>query len=186
MLIALLLLTTLQAPAAPSCAYDRERIMALDQRAFDQDMEGGWRVLAREPACAVAAADLIRDYREAHHLSASILYWHEGQMRAEAGQYEAAIALFERSRAAEPDPFGWNLYVDASIAFLHADRPALLRARAALAALPRPQNFAPRDPDGRPVNIAWPMNLNVVDGLIRCFGQSYASAYACAAPMTRH
>ncbi len=186
MLFAFLLLAALQQPPAPSCAYDRGRLMALDQQAFDQDMQGGWRVLAREPACVGVAADLIRDYREAHHLSATILYWHEGQMRAEAGQYEAAIALFDRSRHPEPDAFGWNIYVDASIAFLRADRPALLRARAALAALPRPADFEPRDPSGRPLNLTWPMNLHVVDALIRCFGQSYASAYACPAPATGH
>ena len=185
MLFAFLLLALSQAPLAPSCAYDRDRMMALDQQAFDQDMKGGWRVVAREPVCAIAAADLIRDYRESHRLSATILYWHEGQMRAEAGQYEAAIALFDRSREAEPDPFGWNFYVDASIAFLRGYRPALLRARTALAALPRPENFEPRDSSGRRLIIAWPMNLNVVDGLIRCFGQSYAAAYACAAPMAR-
>ncbi len=166
------------------CTYDRDQMMALDQQAFDQDMNGGWRVLARDPACAAVTADLIRDYREAHRLTDTILYWHEGQMRAEAGQYGAAIALFDRSRHAAPDPFGWNLYVDASIAFLRGDRPALMRAREALSVLPRPENYEPRDPSGRRLSISWPMNLNVVDALIRCFGQSYARAYACAAPAT--
>jgi hypothetical protein len=181
--VALAALVASLALAPPPCAYDRDRIMALDQQAFDQDLAGGWRVLAREPACYLAAADLIRDYREAHRLTDSILYWHEGQMRAEAAQNEAAIALFGRARHAEPDPFGWNLYVDASIAFLRGDRPALQRARDALAALPRPEDFQPRDVNGHPINLAWPPNLNVVDGFIRCFGQTYEQAYACAPPV---
>ena len=155
--------------------------MALDQRAFDQDMDGGWRTLAHDPACRAAAADLIRDYREAHALTDSILFWHEGQMRAEAGQTHAAIVLFNRSR--HDDPFGWNLYVDASIAFLRRDRAALQRARDALAVLPRPPHFQPRDVNRRPINLAWPPNLNVVDALIRCFGRAYAKAYACAPPI---
>lgn len=156
--------------------------MALDQRAFDQDMDGGWRALARDSACRIVAADLIRDYREAHSLTAPILFWHEGQMRAEAGQTEMAIVLFDRSR--HDDRFGWNLYVDASIAFLRRDRDALQRARDALAALPRPAGFQSTDTNGRPINLAWPPNLNVVDALIRCFGRPYAEAYACAAPVT--
>jgi hypothetical protein len=176
-------LASAQAPATGACAYDRQRIMALDQRAFDQDRTGGWRLLARNPRCRAVAADLIRDYREAHGLSASILFWHEGQMRANAGQTERAIALFDRSRREEPDAFGWNLYVDASIAFLRGDRPALEAARNALAALPRPADFAPRDTQGRPVNMAWPPNLNVVDALAACFGRPYAMAYSCAAPV---
>jgi len=173
------LLLSAHAPTADPCAYDRAAMMALDQRAFDQDLRGGWRILARDPRCAAAAADLIRDYREAHGVAATTSYWHEGQMRAEAGQYEAAIALFDRARHPEPDDFGWNLYVDASIAFLRGDRPALVAAHDALAARPRPADFAPRDPQGNPVEIAWPPNLNVVEALIACFGRSYAEAYAC-------
>lgn len=176
-------LASAQGPAADACAYDRQRIMALDQRTFDQDRTGGWRLLARNPQCRAVAADLIRDYREAHGLSASILFWHEGQMRANAGQTERAIALFDRSRHAEPDSFGWNLYVDATIAFLRGDRPALQAARDALAARPRPADFAPRDSQGRPVNLTWPPNLNVVDALLACIGRTYAEAYACTAPI---
>jgi hypothetical protein len=74
--------------------------------------------------------------------------------------------------------------VDATIAFLRGDRPALLAARTALAALPRPADFAPRDVQGRPVAMNWPPNLNVVDGLLACFGRPYAEAYGgCAAPV---
>src|SRR4051812_3171712 len=81
------------------CAYDRDRLLALEPSAFDQDLGGGWRKLADDPRCLLAAADLIRDYRNAHAHSSTILFWHEGQLRAEAGQIETAIALFAKARA---------------------------------------------------------------------------------------
>jgi hypothetical protein len=168
------------APPTNPCAYDRGRLLALDQNAFDQDLKGGWRVLAENPRCYVAAADLIRDYREAHHSMDSILFWHEGQMRAEAGQSEAAIALFERSRAKNPDWFGWNFYVDGTVSFLRHDRAQLQAARDKLAALPRPADFHPIGPDGKPFQIKWPPNLNVLDGFLACFNSSYEKAYGSA------
>ncbi len=165
------------------CAYDRAAMLMLGQQAFDQDPNGGWRALSVRSGCTLAAADLIRDYRDSHPDDPGILYWHEGQLRANAGQTEQAIALFDRSRKTD-DPFGWNLYVDASIAFLRGDRPALDAARGALARLPRPDGFDPRDGNGRPIEIRWPPNLHVVDGFIACFGHTYREAYArrCAAP----
>lgn len=175
--------TGMTADGAVSCAYDRAAMLALDQQAFDQDMDGGWRELAARPGCTLIAADLIRDYREIHQSDPGILYWHEGQLRASEGQAERAIALFEQSRKTG-DTFGWNLYVDASIAFLREDRPALEAARDALARLPRPADFAPRDSRGRPIEINWPPNLHVVDRFIACFGYGYREAYAgrCEAP----
>jgi hypothetical protein len=155
-------------------------MLALSRRAFDQDLQGGWRAVSARDGCIAAAADLIRDYRERHRLNDTILFWHEGQLRASDGQTEAASALFERSRKEPADAFGWNQYVDATIAFLRNDRPALLAARASLAGLPRPSGFEPRDPQGRPISLSWPMNLDVVDGLIACFGRSYREAYGPA------
>jgi hypothetical protein len=187
MLILLAILSTIHAPES-ACAYDRQQMLALDQRAFDQDMNGGWRALSRREGCALAAADLIRDYRQSHRLSDTILYWHEGQLRASAGQTETAIALFEQSRTNPDDGYGWNAYVDATIAFLRVDRPALLAAREALARLPMPAGFAPVDTEGRPLQIRWPMNMDVVDALVACFGSSYSEAYggACRALAPRN
>ncbi len=159
------------------CAYDRAAMLALDRQAFDQDLDGGWRALSVRTGCILAAAELIRDYRETHPSDPGILYWHEGQLRANAGQTGQAIALFDRSRKTD-DPFGWNLYVDASIAFLRGDRTALLAARDALASLPHPDGFDPRDDSRRPIEIRWPPNLHVVDGFIACFGRTYREAYA--------
>lgn len=161
-------------------------MIALPFEAFDQDMAAGWRGLSTR-GCEAAAADLIRDWRVANasERNASLLFWHEGQLRANLGQRAAAIALFERSRktAAQDGGMGWNLYVDGSVAFLQRDRRAFDRAHAALAALPRPAGFDPRGPDGKPVAIRWPMNLNVLDGFARCWNKSYKEAYAsCATP----
>ncbi|HEX5160962.1 MAG TPA: hypothetical protein VFV88_04525 [Steroidobacteraceae bacterium] len=158
------------------CEFDRERLLALDQQAFDQDMDGGWRSVGNKPQCQSAAADLLRDYRERHHNEATILIWHEGQMRAGAGQTEAAIALFERCRVPSTTSLGWNEYVDATIAFLKGDRKKFDAARASLAALPKPAGVDLKGPSGSPIE--WPPNLSVVDGLGRCFGMSYSQAYA--------
>ena len=174
------------APASDPCAYDRKRLLSLDLNAFDQDLSGGWRVLGDNPRCYVAAADLIRDYREAHHSTNSILFWHEGQMRAEAGQTSAAVRLFNQSRAKQPDMIGWNFYLDGTIAFLRHDRAALQAARDKLAVLPKPADWPPPGPDGKPVNFPWPLNLNVLDGFLKCFDRSYETAYGsaeCTQPM---
>ena len=164
------------AQSAP-CDFDRERMMALSQLAFDQDRNGGWRVVARQPGCRRAAADLIRDYRRERRDDWPPLLWHEGQLRALEGETAAAVALMERSRSGESDPIGWNHYLDATVAFLRNDRSTLLAARERLATLPRPADFTPRAANGQSATIRWPLNLNVVDSLIRCFGRPYAEAY---------
>lgn len=168
---------------SPECRFDRAAMLALELDAFDQDMTGGWRKLANA-GCYLEAADLLRDWREAHQADASILYWHEGQMRAFAGQDEVAIALFETTRKpAEQDlQFGWNHYVDGSIAFLKGDKPALEAARAQLALIPKPENWAPVGADGKALDVPWPPNLHVLDGFLRCWGQLYSAAYSCPRP----
>jgi hypothetical protein len=165
-------------PGAFLCMFNRAELLALDEHSFDQDMDGGWRAVARHEECTEVAADLIREYRETRGLTSTILYWHEGQLRAHAGSTDEAIRLFEKSRKTF-DIFGWNLYVDASIAFLRRDKPALLAAREALARLPRPEDFNPRDAQGNVVVVSWPLNLSVVDGLITCFDRAYKEAYGC-------
>lgn len=170
------------ASAAGSCAVDRDAMLALGMNAFDQNHEGGWRTLSERPGCKATAADLIREYREFMEDRIPILYWHEGQLRADLGQNEAAIRLMDRTRRASADERApwWNPYVDGTIAFLRGDRPALVAARARLAAARRPADW----PAGR----AWPPNLGVVDGLVTCFGRSYHDAYgtpACMPPAPR-
>jgi hypothetical protein len=159
------------------CIFDRAKLLALDEHSFDQDMNGGWRTVAQREGCTEIAADLIRDYRETRGSTSTILYWHEGQLRAMAGSTEEAIRLFEKSRKTAGDAFGWNFYVDASIAFLKRDKLALLAAREALAGVPRPKDFDPRDAQGNVVLVSWPPNLSIVDGLITCFDRGYKEAY---------
>ena len=173
-----------QATSSPAvCAFDRTQMLALSQDAFDQDMNGGWRALAAREGCIEAAADLIRDYREAKGLPDSVFVWHEGQLRASLEETERAIELFEKSRYPQEDPLGWNLYVEASVAFLRKDKPALIRARDALAQVQKPADWDPRDAQGHAFAVSWPLNLDVVDRLIRCFDRPYKEAYGnCPAP----
>lgn len=182
---------TCAAPLAdPKCGVDRAAVLALDEEKFDQE-EGGWRAVAATSGCELVAADLIRDYRQAHRNEATILYWHEGQLRAMAGQPRAAIAVMERSRKpADKDAGGWNPYVDATIAFLRRDKGALDKARSKLAAVAPPagdDTVKVKDGfvelptgDGKMIKIAWPPNLDVVNGLTQCFGKSYEVAYSTA------
>lgn len=157
-------------PGASDCAIDRNGFMTQDLNAFDQGPDGFRSVISAGDLCV---AELIADYRNANpavleHPDSYLLYWHEGQYRAFAGQTQRAQELFERSRMHGGPAAGmWNLYVDGSVAFLRQDRPALLEAREALAALP-PETYHP---------IPRPMNLDVLDGLIGCFGKPYADAY---------
>jgi hypothetical protein len=177
------------APLAPDCAYDLEAMLALDRNAFDQDLDGGWRVLAEKDGCEPAAAELIREWRHQKRDHNSILYWHEGQMRATAGQTEAAIALFELTyKAPEADTdFGWNHYVSGTIAFLTRDRDALRRAIEQLQTIPEPEENSFTLPDGTAFKMNWPPNLNVLMGFERCWNRPYREAYGaqCSEPLVQ-
>lgn len=177
-----------EAEVEGQCINEAERLILLnlDEEAFDQDPpSGGWRGIAEKSGCEIAAADLIRDYRELHSSTNTIIYWHEGQMRAIGNDYSEAIALFEKSKKPkEKDLAGWNEYVDASIAFLRKDKQALVEAREALAAVEAPPGLDVKDgvleiPDnsGKLFKMRWPLNIDVVDGFISCFEKNYRGAY---------
>ena len=106
-------------PSPFACDVDREALLAQDQQAFDQDLEGGWRPLA-DAGCLLEAADLIRDWRLAHASDDHVLTWHEGQVRAMAGQTERAATLLASAHTPNGQriPIGWNQYVDGTVAFL--------------------------------------------------------------------
>jgi hypothetical protein len=177
------------------CGVDEAQLatlLALDQEAFDQDMDGGWRVFAQQDDCWTAAADLIEVWRDhSENLQSTfILNWHAGQMRAMAGEPQAAIALLEQAKTQSEV---WNHYADATIAFLARDRAALEASRAELAELrPTEEEMAARRQflaDNPTITMAegfveQPQNLGVVDALLSCFEGSYAGAYggACDAP----
>lgn len=186
LLSALVVAQAASTPPAPDCTYDREQMFALSQQEFDQDLDGGWRVLAKR-GCTEEAAELIRDWRHEKRAHSSILYWHEGQLRAEIGEIDQAIALFELTyKAPEMDrDFGWNHYVDGSIAFLTRDRDRLARAMERLKEVPAPDTLTFERPDGSSFTMAWPPNLNVLEAFDRCWDRPYAEAYAmkeCIAP----
>ena len=173
-----------------ACEIDRPGLLALDRQQFDQDVRGaggGWRAVAARPGCETAAADLIRDYRKAHPDDPSLLYWHEGQLRAFAGDYPAAMALMQASKKPAPqDPTGWNPYVDATMAFLAHDKQGLAAAKQALEALPPAPDLPPLKDgvielpmqDGQVIKMRWPPNADVVEGLARCMEKSYVVAYS--------
>lgn len=132
------------------------------------------------PYCRLDAADLIAEYRSRRGDRDIALIFHEGQLRAKAGQTERAVALLEDSRTnPEKDRYGWNHYVEATIAFLKQDWGALERSRDALAGLEAPTDFQAVDQDGNEIDISWPPNLQVVEGLMSCFGRPYLEAYGC-------
>jgi hypothetical protein len=182
----LLSLTAAALAAGATCQVDRQAAMRLDEQQFDQDIHGGWRALD-DRGCKAEAADLIRAYRLANNRrNDGTLLWHEGQVRAGIGQISEAVGLFIRTKKpAAADVDGWNYYVDGTVAFLHDDRRGLLRAREALAALPPPKTPETLSIDGKVVQLPWPPNLNVLDGLLKCFGQPYEQAYACAEPFLK-
>jgi hypothetical protein len=151
------------AAEAVSCAYDLRKKLALSQTDFDRDTEKGWREVASRPGCEIAAAELIKIFREHNGSNAKILVWHEGQLRAVSGETRRAIELFQASRREGEDPYGFNIYTDASIAFLRNDYKSLVTLRRKLAAVDWPGGDNP--------------NLRVVDGFVRCFGRSYRDVY---------
>ena len=173
----------------PGCDYDRAAIMQLGERDFDQPTSpgDGWRGVAAREGCGLIAADLIRDYRQAHGSRSSLLYWHEAQLRAMANQVPESVALMRQSLL-DSDPSGWNAYVEATIAFLLGDQRALIEARVRLLETPPPRGANVRSLGNGYVELStatgavsrrrWPPNLDIVDGLIRCFGKSYGEAYS--------
>lgn len=174
----------------PDCTYDLEAMLTLDRDAFDQDMDGGWRVLSRKDGCELAAAELIREWRQTKRDHTGILYWHEGQMRALAGQTDAAISLFRLTyNPPETDAdFGWNYYVSGTIAFLMRDRENLSAAIEELKTIPEPADNSFTRPDRTTAQLRWPPNLNVLEGFEKCWDESYADAYGnrdCSAPATK-
>lgn len=191
MLIMLMSLALAQSPpAADPCTYDRAAMLAQPTRDFDQT-PSGWRKVAKTSGCEAQAADLIKAYRRANwaaHKPAEIhtSYWHEGQMRAAAGQDQAAIPLL--MAGVNPYPLHGNeIYAQGTIAFLNRDRRSLEDARARLAALPVPADWSEMQAAAAThrATLTWPPNLDVLDGLLNCFDQPYREAYgSCSTTKT--
>ncbi len=138
-------------------------MLTLDYSAFDQDMDGGWRMVAAEErfddAGRLIDVYLARRAAELEPNQRILLNFHAGQMYAMADDRKLAVKRFETSIEPNPTMESWNPYVEATIAFLNRDREALLAARNAMAATP----------DGI-------MNMPVVDRLVANLGKSYMDA----------
>lgn len=174
-----------QAGPTPYCSLAADTPLDQSVEAFE-DGTTGWRRWG-EGGCKTAAADLIAAYRRANAADLArgdqvILIFHEAQLRASEGDYAKAVSLLDMIDGAAASP-ATELYHDATRAFLQSDRDALLQFRSRLAALPVPAAFeraraefiARYGGDGP----EWPLNIGVVDGLVRCFDQPYSIAYSC-------
>lgn len=170
--------------ASPACAYNRSAMLRTSVDSFDQT-DKGWRRIGEKKGCEKAGAALIGIYIARHRAVLSNaqrgqLTWHQGQLLALAGETHQAISLLSGIHDREPAQI-W--YRAATIAFLRRDRPALLRARTALASLPRPRDFDAMATMFRKrfgEELTWPTNLDTVDDLVRCFDATYRAAYAGA------
>jgi len=153
-------------------------MLAMSFDAFDQGT-GGWRSLENSLACSDYAADVLAEYRSRHGLgigpaNASLLMWHEAQVLAAQGDSSRSVNLMKR--AAYPGEPQWQqLYRQGSIAFLEGDLARLHAARDRLSRLPRDPSLIVAEGE----EVAWPPNLDVLEGLISCFGKPYSVAYAC-------
>ncbi|MCO4092878.1 MAG: hypothetical protein HEQ34_13140 [Sphingorhabdus sp.] len=172
--------------ASPNCSYDVAQLLDLPFEQFDQDMNGGWRSL-KIKGCSEAAAEALSRYRNNHvpltDSQRSVLLWHEGQIFAFMGRYERAMPLLLAGIPVD-DTTGFMDYALGTVAFLRRDKRALRTARSNLAALPKPSNWddsITTTVNGRSVVIfaPWPPNLNVLDGLSKCFNRTYSQAYFC-------
>jgi hypothetical protein len=191
--------TSLQRDGASAiCVENEAALLSLDYEAFDQD-PGGWRKVARTEGCGHAAAALIATWREKRAgilppNQMQTLWWHEGQVLATAGDYEAAISRIETSRNFRddrpPPPDApadavetWsaniavhNAWEDATLAFLRRDRTKFGEARAKMLAVPEPAGYAQFQDlfeKRTGTRMAWPLNIENVDLMLACFDHRY-------------
>lgn len=181
MLASFLLLMTASVTVtyASDCApsqNEREVMLKLSFKQFDQQQDSGWRPLYAKQ-CYVQAAALLDAYMKRHPDTVRQQYmlpFHTGQMFALAGQYGKAIDYMRKGYTdRKSSTIDWNAFVDANIAFLEHDHSNLLKKRNRINRQP-PLSEGPGVP-------AWAvgkkMNLDVVDGFLACFDKPYADAY---------
>lgn len=178
----------IESAALPKCEFNQEEILALTPSEFDQTLDGGWRALAQRPECLETSADLLAAYRRARWSSWTpgdlhSNYWHEGQLRAELGQKDRAVRLLLAGVNPNVSSDGFEHYAIGTVAFLNDDMEGLLAARARLAEVKEPANWAEISDSFKKrfgAEMTWPINLNVLDGFIACFGRPYKEAYGRA------
>lgn len=179
------------APTNAECIGGVSRFLDHGIKVFDQDQEKGWRSVSSKPGCELAAASLISEYRTYTLRQIENLYWHEGQLYAANGDHPRAIEAMNKSLEVRRDYVDWTapedaadiVYSLATIAFLKGDRAGLEKQRSDLAGIPPPPDWAGAQAAFRAKNLSapnWPLNLDVVDGLVACFGKPYKEAYGSA------
>jgi hypothetical protein len=167
-----------QSANASGCSFGPAELQSeLDKSVFqfDQDMNGGWRALDQK-GCTLQAAILLDVYNlddvrsEKKGDNRGALFFHAGQLYAMAGVPQVAIRRFYSSLdpgedAEKAQVLSWNAYVLATIGFLERNKEAVRFQREQIAIGPKT--------DGNKIN------LRVVDGLLKCWDQSYKGAYQC-------
>jgi hypothetical protein len=149
-----------------------EELLSLSYARFDQTPNEGWRILGEGLGKYVEAAKLIDKYLASNSNSLElwqirVLKWHAGQMYAFCDDINMARQrFFESTDQQEPkgNPILWNDYVRATVAFLNKDMDELQKHRKIISEGPQFNGSIP--------------NLDVVDGLIRCFDRTYREAYS--------
>lgn len=173
----------------PSCSSLPTASLQLPFAKFDQDPAGGWRIL-ESMGCQSDAADLIRAYRQQakQRLTSrqdSLLFWHEGQMRAIAGEDARAVPLLLKGVPEEGDVIDFTDYALGTVAFLMRDRKALISAARRLERFSgRIGSNATMAASGltlHQVASAAEANLRILQGLQACWGKPYRTAYNCRA-----
>lgn len=160
--------TTYSACCSISTA-EEEQLLVMSYDDFDQS-ENGWRQYANI-GCYHEMGLLIDKYLDQNKRTLTDwqllgVTWHAGQMYAFNNEYAVANIRFDHSlNPNEPEnaPILWNDYVYATISFLNNDKPGLMRYRDKIS-------------NGNVMNGKIP-NLDVVDNLIKYYGQPYSVAY---------
>lgn len=165
--------------ATESCAMSqarREELLALSFRQFDQEQGNGWRPIYANK-CYRQAASLLAEYVKRNPDTARANYmlsFHAGQMFALAGEPTEAIRWMKHGYSDRPSNLiNWNAFVDANVAFLKHDRIELLKQRELI-------DQEPPMADGQGVPkwaVGKKVNLDVVDGFVACFSETYEVAY---------
>jgi len=158
--------------AATDCQVSSEKLveyLKMNYQEFDQTPGKGFRELV-DQGCFVEAGKLIdlwhfHSQENLEPWQKRISYWHAGQSYAFAEQalYPLAVERFQKSinhGETANDDFKWNAYVRGSIAFLRSDRSNLEKYRDELSSTTTAK-----------------MNLEILDRMLRCFGQPYLDAY---------
>lgn len=172
---------------------ENARLMSLSQKDFDQDMEGGWRIVANQENCKSVAGYLIEDYIAFHDIEPGsgtyILYWHTGQMHAYAGDTPRAIDFMKLTYDNLPPKdasYEWSLYAKGTVAFLNKNREGLEDSITRLAKIPvdpekvkaikafQAENPNVSFPEGFPEK---PLNLIALEGFLACFDRPYSEAF---------